>query len=204
MVPPEIGPVEKVELELPGQASHELVVYHIVEDSPVASGERIPRWARPALVVRDGRSMSQHEAGPPRKGDFVYIFSSPRTIRLLDRLFASPVAIDEDDTEYFGEFVLQGDAPLAAVSHEYGMGIEPEDDQQTIGQYLSRRLGADTHRGDRIAVGRIELIVRDLSDDGTVTRVGLSVLPATRPSPIDRVRRPVRWRRKKPSAKSAV
>ncbi|ESR24601.1 potassium/proton antiporter [Lutibaculum baratangense] len=204
VVPPTIGPVEKVELELPGHATHELIVYRVVDGSPVSRGERLPRWARPSLVVRDNRSMRHHEAGRLAPGDLVYIFSSPRTIRLLDRLFASPVAIDEDDTEYFGEFVLQGDAPLAAVAHEYGMGIEAEDGQQTIGQYLSRRLGADTHRGDRIAVGRIELIVRDLSDDGAVTRVGLSVLPATRPSPIDRVRRPVRWRRKKPSAKSAV
>ena len=68
IIPPTIGPVEKVELELPGTAHHELVVYHVVADSPVARGERIPRWARPSLVVRKGQSMRPQYRRPHRGG----------------------------------------------------------------------------------------------------------------------------------------
>ena len=63
IVPHRIGPLEKFELELPGSAHHELLAYTVVAGSPVASGERIPRWARPSLVVRDGRSMKYQDAG---------------------------------------------------------------------------------------------------------------------------------------------
>lgn len=175
VVPPEIGPVEKVELELPGQASHELVVYHIVEDSPVASGERIPRWARPALVVRDGRSMSQHEAGPPRTGDFVYIFASPRHIKLLDRLFASAVALSSSDKDYFGDFSLDADAPIADVIRQYDIEIELPDADQTLGAFMSEQLGGEAHRGDRMMLGPLELIVRDVEDGGEIETVGISL-----------------------------
>ena len=34
IIPPTIGPVDKVELELPGTAHHELVVYHVVAGQP--------------------------------------------------------------------------------------------------------------------------------------------------------------------------
>ena len=67
IVPQRIGPLEKVELELPGSAHHELLAYTVVAGSPVARGERIPRWARPSLVVRDGRSMKYQDVRPPRR-----------------------------------------------------------------------------------------------------------------------------------------
>lgn len=188
VVAPSIGPVEKVELELPGNATHELVVYRVADGSPVSRGERLPRWARPSLVVREGRSMRHHEAGRLGKGDLVYIFSSPRMMRLLDRLFASEAGLDTDDTEYFGEFVLSGEAPLSQVVREYEIPLDVPDDEPTLGRYLTSRLGSDTHRGDRIALGAVELIVRSIGDDGSVKSVGLSLAPAERVSRIGRRR----------------
>ena len=63
IVPARLGPLDKVELELPGSAHHELLAYTVVPGSPVARGQRIPRWARPSLVVRDGRSMRFQDMG---------------------------------------------------------------------------------------------------------------------------------------------
>ena len=57
IIPPQIGAIDKLELDLPGTANHELLAYRVVADSPVLRGERIPRWARPSLVIRDGKSM---------------------------------------------------------------------------------------------------------------------------------------------------
>ena len=75
-------------------------------DSPVARGERIPRWARPSLVVRKGQSMRPQSAGRIEADDHVYLFTAPRNIRLLDRLFASPARVEEDDKDFFGEFYI--------------------------------------------------------------------------------------------------
>ncbi|WP_199899381.1 potassium/proton antiporter [Sneathiella glossodoripedis] len=75
IMPPQQGVVDKVELELPSNAHHELVVYHIAEDSPVARGERIPKWARPSIILREDRSLTFHEAGRLAANDYVYIFA---------------------------------------------------------------------------------------------------------------------------------
>ncbi|WP_339646356.1 potassium/proton antiporter, partial [uncultured Pelagibacterium sp.] len=112
IVPPRIGPVERVGLELPGSAHHELIVYHVVEGSPVAEGERLPRWARPSLIVRDGQSMRFQYAGRIKAGDYVYMFIAPRYTRLLDRLFASPTKVEADDKDFFGEFRINPRRPL--------------------------------------------------------------------------------------------
>ena len=106
IVPQRIGPLEKVELELPGSAHHELLAYTVVAGSPVARGERIPRWARPSLVVRDGRSMKYQDSGRLVAGDHVYIFVPDRYPRLLDRLFASRTEVSPDDADFFGAFAV--------------------------------------------------------------------------------------------------
>lgn len=177
VVPPAVGPVEKVELELPGTARHELVVYRIAEDSPVGSGERIPRWARPSLIVRAGRSLRPHDAGRLQPGDLVYIFAAPRYIGLLDRLFAGRVAISEADTEFFGDFAFPGETSFADIAREYGIEIDEEDEGVALGELLSRRYGQDIHRGDRLTVGEVELVVRDVTDDNKVVAVGVSLAP---------------------------
>ena len=121
IVPPRFGPVDRVELELPGRASHELIAYRIAAESPVASGERIPRWARPSLIVRDGRSIRIHDAGRLRVGDCVYIFAPPKLVNLLDRLFARPVDLDLADREFFGDFVIDPETQMADLGEAYGL-----------------------------------------------------------------------------------
>ncbi|MBA3517788.1 MAG: potassium/proton antiporter [Rhizobiales bacterium] len=176
IIPPTIGPVEKVELELPGTASHELVVYHVVADCPVVRGERIPRFARPSLVVRNGQSMRPQFAGRIEAGDFVYLFAAPRNIRLLDRLFASPAHLEDDDKDFFGEFHIDTSQPLGQLGQAYG--VEPPGDPATaIGVFMLERLAGHAEIGDRVAVSFLELIVRDTDESGAVTAAGLALEP---------------------------
>jgi potassium/hydrogen antiporter len=182
IIPETIGPVEKVELELPGTAHHELVVYHVVADSPVARGERIPRWARPSLVVRKGHSMRPQMAGHIEADDLVYLFTAPRNIRLLDRLFASPARVEEDDKDFFGEFYIDTSHTLGELARAYD--VEPPGDQATpIGVFLVDRLGGRAEVGDRVPIGFLELIVRETDENGAVTAAGLSVAHDTAPGP---------------------
>ena len=182
IIPPTIGPVEKFELELPGTATHELVSYHVVPDSPVARGERIPRWARPSLVVRDGQSMRPQYAGRIEAGDYVYLFASPRNIRLLDRLFASPTRLEDDDKEFFGEFVIDTDHTVGELAQAYGVEIAA-DPATPIGVYMLERLGGRAEVGDRVAIDFLELIVRDTDENGAVTGAGMALAPEPAPGP---------------------
>jgi potassium/hydrogen antiporter len=172
-VPPTIGPLEKVQLELPGTANHELVAYRIAPKSPVARGERIPRWARPSLVVRNGQSMRVHQAGHLQPGDYVYIFTVPSYIHLLDRLFASPAKLSVRDREFWGDLAVEPGRRIRDLARAYGSELEPTPRDMTVAEFLKDRLGGRAEIGDRATLDSVELVVRGVSEDGDVEEVGL-------------------------------
>lgn len=184
IVPARIGPLDKVELELPGSAHHELLAYRVVAGSPVARGERIPRWARPSLVVRDGRSMRFQDMGRLQAGDNVYIFVPDRYPRLLDRLFASRAAVDPEDADFFGAFALDPNRSAEELEAAYSPGLTEEERKLTVGALVTARLGGHAEYADRVLLGPIELIVRDVDEKGRVTALGLSFEPT---APVARV-----------------
>jgi cell volume regulation protein A len=177
VIPKMVGPIEKIALELPGAAHHELVVYNVVAESPIGRGERVPSWARPSLVIRDGASMRYQYAGKLRPGDQVYLFVAPRYIRLLDRLFAVPAPLSEDDVDFFGEFVVDPNKTVGDLQQTYDVDITTTKPEATIADYMRRRLGGQSALGDRVACGSIELVVRDIDEDGAISSVGVSIEP---------------------------
>ncbi|WP_119458357.1 potassium/proton antiporter [Rhodospirillaceae bacterium SYSU D60014] len=181
IIPPRIGPLEKFELELPGGAHHELIAYRVVPDSPVARGERIPRWARPSLVIREGRSMRYQLAGRLKAGDYVYLFIAPRYMRLLDRLFASPAKLAGDDAEFFGEFQIDPGKTLADLEKAYNVALPTHAPETTIESFMVERLGGRTEVGDRVPYGPIDLIVREVDESGAIKAVGISLDRGTTP-----------------------
>ncbi len=194
IVPPRVGPVDRVELELPGRGNHELVAYRVVADCPVLKGERIPRWARPSLIVRGGRSMGLHSAGRLQADDLVFVFIQPGRVRLLDRLFASPKDLDTSDEEYYGTFVLKPDAKVRSVAQAYGFEPRSGDHELTLRELLQRDLGGHVEVGDRLFYVQVEFIVRDVGDDEAVGEIGLAVEPSAGALPIFPTRRDVaRW-----------
>ena len=208
IIPPRSGPLDKVELELPGSAHHELLAYRVAAGSPVARGGRIPRWARPSLVIREGRSLKPQDAGRLLADDLVYIFVSDRYPRLLDRLFATKVSLAVDDEEFFGSFTVDPDHLASEISAAYGAELREGEAGLTIAQLMLARLGGHAEYADRVQLGPIELIVRDTDAKGEIDSVGLALEPqALAPSmPLlltageirDRVARFVRRMRAKP------
>lgn len=178
IIPPRIGAVDKLELDLPGKATHELISYRVLKDSPILSGERIPRWAMPSLVIRDGRSLRYQYAGRLRENDQVYLFVTPNYTKLLDRLFASRVPVDDDDAEFFGAFAISPTRPATELDLAYGPGLLSATEQaMTIGELMHSRLGGKTEYADRMRFGSIVLIVRETDELDHVTKIGVSLEP---------------------------
>ena len=184
VVPARMGPLDKVELELPGSARHELLAYRVAPGSPVARGERIPRWARPSLVVREGRSMRFQDMGRLQAGDNVYIFVPDRYPRLLDKLFASRAVVEPEDADFFGAFAVDPARPAEELEMAYAPGLTETERKLTVGALVVERLGGHAEYADRVSLGTIELIVRDVDDKGHVTGLGLSFEPT---APVARV-----------------
>lgn len=184
VVPSGIGPLERIELELPGNPKHELLIYRVLEDSPLISrAATLPRWARPSLVVRNGRSMQPEHAGTLRAGDFVYLFSPPEYTTLLDRLFAQNKSPDQNDKEYFGQFLINTDAQIVDLLNAYDLHAPKElAPALTVGAFMTSELGGLPVVGDRVPVGTFDLVVRGVRQGRIITEVGLALHRESRAS----------------------
>ncbi len=174
VVPPRRGPVDRIELELPGSARHEIVAYSVHPESAVAKGQRIPRWAEPSLVVRDGRTLRRDRFGKPQAGDRIYVITTPDYIDLLDKLFAGPEPGAADPALY-GEFSLAPDTRLAELARTYPLTLAEGDQALTIGELLRRELAGDIEPGDRVALGTVDVVVRRVSEANAIEEVGLAM-----------------------------
>jgi cell volume regulation protein A len=178
IIPPRIGAIDKVELDLPGTANHELLAYRVVAGSPVLRGERIPRWAMPSLVIRDGKSMRYQYAGRLRENDQVYLFIAPSYSKLLDRLFATEAPVEEDDGEFFGTFAISPSTHVRDIDEAYGpLSITDSERGKTVAEMITQRLGGRADYADRVRLGTIVLIVRDIDEHGHIATVGVSMEP---------------------------
>lgn len=178
IVPPRMGDVDKLEVDLPGTANHELISYRVASGSAILQGERIPRWAMPSLVVRDGKSMRYQYAGRLREDDLVYLFIAPGYSRLIDRLFASALPVAADDAEFFGTFSIQPSRPAKELEIAYGPSLLSATEQSmTIAELIESRLSGKADYADRVRLGSIVLIVRALDEHEAITGVGVSLEP---------------------------
>jgi cell volume regulation protein A len=163
-------PVHRVELDLPGQLTRELVGYPVLAGSRALVKKSLPGWVRLVLIVRDNSIIEPSEADRLAEGDYAYLLVPPERASRLDRLFA----VDEEAAagEVRGEFPLAGDAPLGQLAEFYGVPVDLADMRRTITQLFNDRFEAQPHIGDRLPFGRAELVVRAVDDD-RVTRASL-------------------------------
>jgi cell volume regulation protein A len=123
--------------------------------------------------------MAYQYAGRLLAGDNVYIFVADRYPPLLDRLFARPVEFDPEDSELFGAFSLDPNRSAAEIEAAYAPGLSDEEKKMTVAELVRERLAGRPEYGDRAAIGPIELIVRDVDEEGDITAIGLSLEPPT-------------------------
>ena len=170
-------PVHRMEIDLPGLADHEIVAYPLPPESPLARGRDLPRWARPILVRREGQAITA-----PRQlmaGDQVYFLATPPQIPLLDKLLAGTPDESEAEATLYGDFTIEPAATFAALRETYGLPKSEVDETATIANLFEREFGTDLEQGDRLHLGSIDLIVRDIRD-GKIVSVGIALEPEPR------------------------
>jgi cell volume regulation protein A len=187
----------RVELDLPGQMSQELVGYLVEADSPYLWRGIIPSWAKPTLVVRDEQVLTAAEAGAVRPGDYVYLLAPPEKAAALDRFFVDMPPPSSPDPRLLGDFVVSADATLGALAEIYGLPVDPADADRSLADYFARELRGPPRRGDALRLGDVLLIAHKIVA-GRVTQVGLQLAepeptPVQAPKPIRRLRSAL-WR----------
>ncbi len=180
IVPEKAGLVDRIEVDLPGLADRELVTYQLHADSAVAQGRPLPRWARPLLLRRGGAV--QNAPRSLQAGDRVYLLVAPAQVPLLDKLFGKMKDDGATEASLYGDFTIAPDVTLKALRESYDLppssGID--DDDLAVGELFRREFRSDLEIGDRLHLGPIDLIVRDMRD-GRILSIGLSLEPAAKP-----------------------
>ncbi len=178
-VPPKPMPFQQIDLDISGQFNHDLLGYQL-EQSSFAAGRTLsqlplPEQTEVAAVIRGTQVVPVDRHMPLVAGDHVYVLATPECVDLLNKIFALPHAPTHlEERRFFGDFVLNGDAPLQDLAALYGLDVGNVSGAMTLGQYLTRRFGGRPVIGDRIKLGGVELVVREIAD-GAITRIGLKL-----------------------------
>jgi potassium/hydrogen antiporter len=180
IVPSEAGPLERIELELPGSPGHDLLVYRVLPDCPcLAHRAALPAGAQTALVIREGQMVGPEAAWPLQPDDLIYLFATPELLPQLDRLFAQFKSRDASEVEFFGEFSVDPHALMPDLAAVYGL-TDPALTAPflTVGDYMEDRLRGRPVVGDRVPMGQFDLVVQRVHQGQRIAAVGLSFAAA--------------------------
>jgi cell volume regulation protein A len=162
----------RVELDLPGQLTREIVGYPVPANSPFLRRGLIPNWARPTLVVRNEEILTPAEAHPVREGDHVYLLAPPEKAQALDRFFVRMPPPASPDPRLLGDFFVPGDAALGALAEIYGLQVAADHMEVTLADFFTGQLRRPARTGDIVQLGPIALLAHKVAN-GRVTTVGL-------------------------------
>ena len=114
---------------------------------------------------------------------------------------------------FFGAFALDPQRPAEELEMAYEPGLTESERRLTIGELVRARVGGHPEYADRVALGPIELIVRDVDEKGRITEVGVSFEPqaAHGHGPVvsagdifERLRKVIRRIRRKPGTEAPM
>ncbi|HEX2190434.1 MAG TPA: potassium/proton antiporter [Longimicrobiaceae bacterium] len=180
-VPTEPGPPVTLEITSLRDVDGDIVEYSVREDSR-AAGRRLRDLALPdgavvALVAREQQIVPPRGSTPILAGDHVFLVLRPEVRALVDRVFASggePLPVMPEEVE----FPLLGSATVGDLEEFYGMALDAPA-EWTLDRALRERLGEGEIRpGARAEYGAVTLVVREVSGEGRVERVGFAIHPA--------------------------
>ncbi len=175
IVPPRHAAIERHELDLPLDADLELVAYTLVPNSPAVLNQRLPKWARPALIVRHGQLLKYHQSNGLAKDDHIYVFANESQLAALDLIYAPPTENSMAEREFFGDLCLRPETLLADLTKHYALPVAAHDQQLCLEQLFARELGGNFDVGDQLPLGQARLIIRKLDMLGRIEEIGLAL-----------------------------
>ncbi len=178
-VPPVPGPAERHDLTASQMNGHALFGYRLTPRVPLVGQEanalRLPAAARPVAVMRENAALAPEAAGKLVAGDMLYVLARAADSAALSDLLVAPSAPAYlEKRQFYGDFVLRGDAQAGAVAAEYGLPLPEAMAELTLEEFLAVKLRGQPVVGDRVRMGKLELVVRAVAA-GRVSLVGLRI-----------------------------
>lgn len=179
-LPPTLQTPERTEFDVPAIADRSISGYAVRARSPVVEHDLaelpLPQRAAILSVIRDGTVLDRGGVARLEAGDYALTVAPAEAQPHLDRLFGAR-APEHGRDEVYGEFTFDGTLPANVLATLYGIPVTPEEAAQPLGEVLLRHLDRLAVVGDRVRLGEVELVVREMDGD-RVTRVGIELDPA--------------------------
>lgn len=176
-VPPQPQPISRAGLEIHPTSEWELFVYRLGSEKWCIGKElrrlKMPEGTRVAALFR-GKELL-HPTGSTRllADDILCIVAHDHDLPALGTLFS-----EEPETEgerwFFGDFILDAEALLDNLAPVYGLQLNEALTGESIGVYLTRRLGGKPVVGDQMEWQGFVWTVAAM-DDGRVSKVGMKL-----------------------------
>lgn len=178
-VPPAPEPAERHDLAAEPVGKYALFGYRLTPRVPLvgqdADALHLPAAARPVAIMRENEALAPETAGRLLAGDTLYVLAQTADSTALSDLLVAPAAPAYLETrQFYGDFALRGDARVDAVAAQYDLPLPKAMAGLTLEEFLALKLHGQPVVGDRVRLGKLELVVRTVAA-GRVSLVGLRI-----------------------------
>lgn len=166
--------VNRVDLDLPGSGGYEVVSYRLAKGCPmIGKPPQLLPLREPTRLVsvsRRGRMLAENQWDALKVGDYVSLLASRHEVEDLDHLFESE-PLPQEMRSYFGDFIIEPDAPMQALAELYGARVPADDGERSVSGYIAEHLPRPVV-GDRLQLGPVDLVIRQM-EGSRITALGL-------------------------------
>ena len=183
-IPPTAEPMQRINLDVPGDFAHEFIGYRILPGS-FAEGRNVKELPLPpqtyiSAILRDGSLVTLNENVVLQAKDYLYVTAAPDQVAQINRLFdPHQVPAHLAEHQFFGDFILDGEASVRDIEDVYGINFARAAANDTLDMYLGRRFHKRPVVGDTIQVGRVYFVVREM-EGAKIKNVGMRIQPDRR------------------------
>lgn len=140
-VPPAPQPSEQHNLTANPEAGLAFFGYKLSAQAPFIGENldalRLPVSARAVSVLRGGAVLAPESAGQLAAGDTLYVLAKKPDAAALNELLAAALAPAYlDKRQFFGDFVLHGDAQMGVVAAQYNLPLPATMADMTLEAFL--------------------------------------------------------------------
>ncbi len=184
-VPPSPMPVSRTGLQVHTTSQWEIFVYRLSASKWCVGAAlrelKMPPGTRIAALFR-GKELL-HPSGSTRLqvDDILCVIGHDEDLPALGKLF-SQAPTRGQDLRFFGDFILEADAQLSAITALYGLKLGNVNGEQSIGTFMTERVGGRPVVGDQIEWNGLTWTVAAM-EAGEVRKVGLKFPEGDKPGP---------------------
>lgn len=178
-VPPKLEPVLRVELEVPAAAGYEMLLFPLHGKrwrKPVEITDiHLPDPSRIVMYFREGQMFERRRGLQVQENDVLAVLAHQDHVADVGRILGWDEPPERlTDQRFFGEFTLNGTAVLRDIQLAYGVKVSQADLSLSLSDCFARACRGHPVIGDRLDLGSILLVVREVSGD-QVIKVGLKL-----------------------------